>query len=254
MLTLETAFAELEKKQYGIPYDAIDYLYNHAPCPEISDRIKFFLENHSNKNLVYDTKSGVWGHAPFWYSIVAENHFDAELVVLLAKIFDKTRADSYLTEQTMYLVGKSCADLGEKMVDKWLEAVEEYITHKDYPYYLLLDFMYFIQDWDKYKHRICHLVEMSPSKDMSILADIISDVHLVEAAPILEKRLKASRFSFFDSDRKEVKHALDMLLGKAEFCEHSYCYQERPKNWKEYLKQEEQKFAAPLVAQEVGGH
>ena len=75
----EQAFEILDTKRYGIPFDAIEYLYNHKKNPEILDKIAFSLENAYNSTVYYDLQLDFYYSTPIWYAIVAENHADLKV-------------------------------------------------------------------------------------------------------------------------------------------------------------------------------
>jgi hypothetical protein len=138
--TKKQAFEILDTQPFGIPYDAIDFLYNHPADNEIESKVVSALEL-SHTEYYYAEDSGTPLYTQLWYMIVAEKYLNIEILdtlIILASIED---ADSDLiNEQISFLTGAICEKLGHVAVERVLNGLEYLMdSNIDSSYLFLFD-------------------------------------------------------------------------------------------------------------------
>ena len=101
MNAVNEAIQIIESTKEGIPFEAIEYLYNHESTPEITEKIIFALKNVYNEEVFYDAEDDRYWNTPLWYAIVAENYLSERLIDPVIK-FKKVEDD--LTEGKCWLI------------------------------------------------------------------------------------------------------------------------------------------------------
>jgi hypothetical protein len=144
-MSKQDAFARLEAFEYGIPFDAIRFLYEHEADAEIVEKIRFALEHAFDDDLYYDDEFEDYSNAPLWYAIVAENHLDISYLPHLIRIFTDPEEDNdFLFDQAVLVVEKMFDRYGEEAVGPVMEAIDRMVDEgKATPWmYLLTCFPY----------------------------------------------------------------------------------------------------------------
>ena len=123
----QAAFDQLETQRYGIPFEAIDYLYNHPRDEEILAKITYHLTHAHNEEIFYDEVEDYYANSPLWYAIVAENYLEMALVEPLIQMY-LTEIDhwDFLNEQGVFLLEKLCKKLGDEAVELILQTLEKH--------------------------------------------------------------------------------------------------------------------------------
>jgi hypothetical protein len=197
-MTKQQAFEQLEKKSSGIPFDAVEYLYNHEQDTEIEQKIIFYLENAHNEEVMYDPKTG-YSEAPLRYAIVAENHISESYIDPLIKLFTTTTDDwDLLYEQGSYLIAKTCEVLGDTAVKRYMDAIEEQIKQDTrFPYLFLYECLQFA-DKEKYKDQVLRFLENPEVRWLDPLATELGAQQFHYTLPRLKELL-----DYFTSKKKD---------------------------------------------------
>jgi len=188
---LKEAFEILEEKTNGIPFDAIDYVYNHKTDKTIEDKIISNITNCYNIELLYDYEPDFPVNAPLWYAIIAEKHYSEKLIKPVLNLFKQTEDSwDFMDEQGMFLVGLLCEKYPQIIIPKIIDIIDELSDYDtNLPYLYLFDFLYYI-DINIHKKRVLQIL----SKDIFIwyepFAIHVAEIQLKEALPILQKKLK----------------------------------------------------------------
>jgi len=138
-MTKQDAFARLEAFKAGIPFEAIRFLYNCDPDPEILGKIRFALEHAFDEELYLDSRSGEYCHAPLWYAIVAEKHTDLSLLDPLIRIYTEYDEEyDFLLDQGGFLLEKMFDEYGDQAVRPAMEAIDRMMQNSSHRPYLHL--------------------------------------------------------------------------------------------------------------------
>lgn len=133
MQTIEEAFQTIERTKEGIPFEAIEYLYNHESTPEINEKIIFAVENAYNEEVYYDAEEDRYLNTALWYAIVAENHLSEALIDPVVKMLTNEEDEwDFLNEQGSFLVGLLAQKYPDTVAEKVLTArgaIREKGTH-----------------------------------------------------------------------------------------------------------------------------
>ncbi|MEL7120032.1 MAG: SEC-C metal-binding domain-containing protein [Bacteroidota bacterium] len=239
-MTKKQAFHELEHIKYGIPFNAIEFLYNHPKDKEIEDKVIFYLNNAYNNEIVYNPKTDWYSSAPMWYAIVAENYISESLIDSILNIYDKKNHDTwdFLNEQGQYLVGKSCALLGDIAIQRFMNVIEEdSMNNSDNKSLFLIDCLHFV-DEEKYKDQILRILSRVNYDYIDMFVSelgIVNFKNFLPAIRLLYKRYKEfldkKETTIFDTGAIEFKEAIKNLestnIGKLDTC-----YYEKRGDWK----------------------
>ncbi|MEO1625865.1 MAG: SEC-C metal-binding domain-containing protein [Bacteroidota bacterium] len=241
--SIEKAFHQIDTFRDGIPFEAIRYLYNHKPDRRIKDRVIFALEMAYDSDEFYDPSLDDYLSAPLWYSIVAENHLDMSFIPPIIGLVTTTKNDwDFLSEQCNYLVGRSCAELGEAAVQKYMEAIQKHVAqNSELAYLFLFDSLRFA-DKEKYEELVLSFLD---NPDLEWLDSMV--MHVAEAGfhntlpriKDLQKHFSAVPDENFMLSLKlgEIKLAIDLLESPdPEELQSCKTYFETRKDWEEHYK------------------
>ena len=118
---LDYALQVLETATKGLPFQAIEYLHDHA-SPEATSAIVNALNNHSDHQYC-------WGNcqfAPIWYAIAAEGHLQEVMIDPVIDLCKKNNNETdWLLEQAEFLIGKLAMNYPELTAAKVLDALEK---------------------------------------------------------------------------------------------------------------------------------
>ena len=213
------AFKILNSNKRGIPFAAIDYLYNLPFDQEIEQKIIFHLENAYNDRASMFMENDLASTA-LWYAILAESHGSEKIVPALLKLF--TTPDTpdwdFLDEQGLYLTGKITAYYPQT-VELFLDAIEDQVTKKsNAPYLFLYDAVYHANELN-HGARIAALLENPDTGWRELLAVHAAEAKLLSSKPALEKLVESyQKFTQPGTNdyqsRKEFEYALGILNGE----------------------------------------
>lgn len=128
--TKEEAFQKIENFDPSLmPREAIRFLYNHAPDPEIQERVVYHIQNAYNEAVNNDEFYGLKA-TPLWYAIIGEKQHSEALIQPVIDLYRKVdhvngKDWDFLNEQGMVLVGRLCEAYGDVAVDQFLAAILE---------------------------------------------------------------------------------------------------------------------------------
>ncbi len=251
MNTVTEAFEAIDNHREGIPFDAIEFLYNHPPNEEIERKIIFALTHTYDEKTYYDEEQDEQLSTPLWYAIVAENHLTESLIDPVIRLYTTVEWDwDYLDEQGSYLVGA----LGEKFPDliaeKVLQAIEEQVANaSNYPYLYLYDAFYFA-DVKKYKDRLLRLLADEGLYWISGLTYIFVDNQIKEAIPVIKQIQQRDDLDFITEN--ELKALLEELeTGKSDHPEPYLPYFKNRGYWKEHYQPFDKYFHSDYVPEET---
>lgn len=247
-MTRAQAFNILDTQRVGIPWEAIDFLYNHPPHPEIAEKIRYALQ-HAYDNTYWDEKTQFMYPTPLWYAIVAENHLSESLMQSVIDLYTQWEEDwDFLNEQGNYLVGALAEKFGDEFAAKVLDAIEiSMLDKKRVPALYLHDSFYF-GDFQQHKKRIYRLLH-HPDYQWKIglimlLGDLVA--HKEDSIPEIEKFIQTPPGKEVTPQEQEqllaeAKYSLAILRGEDGMKPHLPHYRERFA-WKEHYKSFEQQF------------
>lgn len=205
--SLDFAIDVLDKSTQGIPFAAIEYLYNDT-SPEGTSAIVKALGNFSDHQYC-------WGNcqlAPIWYAMAAEGHLCEELIDPVVNLYlgDNVNGTDLLSEQGEYLIGKLAERYPDAVVPKVLAVLEkDAAERRDDSVYFLFDVFHFC-DADKYKGRLIRLLKRQDVNWHNMMATTVAYLQIKEALPILKKQL--DRITKVPAwYRGEVKEAIEQL-------------------------------------------
>lgn len=245
---IDTAFLCLDRNRWGIPYNAIAFLYNHPQDDRISEKIIFTLENAYDEELTFDSAYRQYLLFPLWYAVVAENHLSEKLIDPVIKLFTSTVGDwDFLNEQGQYLLVKLAEKFPEVTVEKVVTAIEQQVKRdSSFPYLFLYDILFYA-DLEKYRNRILAILAHPDNFWRDSLAAHVAHLQIKEAIPILQQlieRKKNNEEKYSEVSLYELESAVEQLLsGKVEFPENSKPFFKDRKYWREYYKAVEHCFA-----------
>lgn len=210
MNSIAEAFEVLDHQKEGIPFEAIEFLYNHPPNEEIQQKIIFVLAHAYDEDIYYDEAKDDYLLTPLWYAIVAENHLSEALIDLVIQLFTTTEDNwDFLDEQGIYLVGALAENFPDTMAEKALRAIEAQVAEESsLPYLFLFDFIYFI-DIDKYKDRLLNLLKDERLFWFEGLLTPLTELQVKEIIPIIRNMLKRNDLDLIT--RNELEADLEEL-------------------------------------------
>ncbi len=238
MNTVKEAIETIDTTKEGIPFEAIEFLYNHESTPEIMKKIIFSLDNAYNDDVYYDPEEDRQWNTPLWYAIVAENHLSEALIDPVIGLYFTTDPDwDYMNEQGLFLIGKLAQKYPDEVAEKVISTLEKHLDSKskeDYPYLFLFDFLYYI-DAERYQNRLLKILAHKNLEYADMFAVHMADLQIKEAIPIIKEKLKHKDIHFIT--RNEFEYALKKLeTGKDKDEEYAKPYAETRGPWKEYYE------------------
>jgi len=201
--SIEEAFAAIEKRQQKMPVEAIQYLYEHEPNEQITEKIIYVLSNAYNEEVTYDSDNDYYSPMALWYAIVAENHLSESLIEPVISLFtiadDKADWD-FLNEQGQYLIGQLCEKFGNIATTKILEVVKDCVEKKrECPVLFMFDCLYYI-DKEKHLPLIFDILEHEEFMWLQSFANTLGAAQIqetLERIVALRNILKAKNFSLW---------------------------------------------------------
>lgn len=210
-ISKEDAFSLLDNHQYGIPFEAIEFLYHHSTDEEIIGKIQHSFEKAYNFSA--EIKKDY--HGPeLWYAIVAEKHLSISLLDPIIKLITKvSQGSDFLDEQISVLIGLMGKNHGSIAVEKVLTAIENSLEDKsgeDYPYLYLFDILFYA-DPIQQEEIITRILEHPNNAYFAPFAITICYAGMTQFIPKIKELIKAK-------DQKAADHLfeLDYLIPELE--------------------------------------
>lgn len=244
---IETAFIALDRNRRGIPFHAIEFLYNHPRNEKISEKIFFALKNAYDEDLVYDPDRHHYLPFPLWYAIVAENHLSENLIDPVINLFTTTDKDwDFLNEQGQYLLVKLAEKFPEPTIEKVVAAIEKQVKlDSKNPYLFLFDTLFYA-DLEKYGKRLLAILAHPKNYWKDSFASHIAHLQIKEAIPVLQQLIenqKNNKDEFSEISLREYEGTLEQLQnGKVKYPEFSRPYFQDREFWKDYYLNFEKSF------------
>lgn len=240
--TKEQAFQVLETQKNGIPFEAIDFLYNSPTDEDILNKIRSTLEQ------IYDNidqlEEGFYSE--LWYAIAAENHLDLSLLdAIIGMLTKEEYGDEYINEQAGFLIGLMAKKHGNAVVDKVLEVIQQILEEGNIlvPYEYLFEVVYHA-DEVRHKAIILQILSHTDSEDVPMFAAYLCQARLLIFLPainefikIQEERAKEDEYILF-----LISPLLEALEDWEKGKEKQPPYIEIRKHWKLYYKEYEDDF------------
>jgi hypothetical protein len=247
-LSLDQAFEILETQSSGIPWEALQFLYEHPADPRIEKQILFALENAYSDAFV-DPYTNTFLDTVLWYAFVAENHLSESLMDPVIRLFTTSEEDwDFLNEQGVVLVGKLAKKYGDKFISRVIDAIELSLLDGPKKPTLFLHDAFFFCDFPRYQERLHKLIFNSDYEWKDPLLITVGSLKYPSVIPILEEYIA----SFPEEDEldkfeamnlREAQEALRIQKGESDRIPLSPFSEDR-KDWKTYLKQFERHFEA----------
>jgi uncharacterized protein YchJ len=245
----------LHSTKEGIPFEAIEFLYNHPKDHEIEGKIAYNL-SHAYDERLTAISGGNFSNAPLWYSILAEAHASEKLIAPLITLFTTPDAPDWdlLSEQGLYLVGL----YSEKIpgaVDKFISAIEKEVDKKsNSPYLFLFDTIKYA-DEKIFSDRIKKLLLNKNTNWKALFAVNVAEAGLKTCEPELQKLHKEFEVHTTQGTpenmvRLELEYAVNLLINGGE---ETPCYYQQRDDWKVHYTQAEHLFRdeTPMLSNEV---
>lgn len=238
--TLESAMAVLDKPYRGIPFDAIEFLYNHPADARLSKAILYNLQYAYVDEAQIDPDSELIPPTALWYAIVAENHLSPELIDPVIFLLSSTDEDwDYLTEQTAYVFCCLAEKYPELVIPKTLFIIDKLAGRKAFLPYLYLFDALFYADVNQYKEPILNILSKAPFPYYESFALHVAYVKLQDAVPIIERLLQyhTEKEPKEKITYNELKYALEILkTGRVANPDLEKPYNRFRSNWKEHYQ------------------
>jgi hypothetical protein len=219
----------------GIPFEAIEYLYDASPSEEIRQQVY--------NRLKHGLKEGRPAEVVLWYAIVAENYLSTEPIKDILAFYGLTDYEylDALDEQGAYLLEAIAIKYPDQTAEIILPVLEEY-TKKglNVSYFYWYDILLYI-DLEKYGRQVLDI--------------------FVHEKDWISKELLYVRLKHMEKDKqlpetflerfKEVSKEIDKEIEMRHFEDFSSVYESRKSlGWKEYYQDMESEFENPFPANE----
>lgn len=238
------AFHEIETKRNSVPVEAIDFLYNHPADKEIFNKVKFFIENAYNDDVMYNEKTDIYSSASLWYAIVAEKHNDETLLDAVVDLFfaDDDEVWDFLTEQASYLIGVLSEKYKDTIPSKVLDIIEELIIEESDVRYLYMFEAFPFLDLEKEQERLLTILTDGYFIWVAPYVQSLSALKLEGLKPIIQNLIEGFNEVTSNEEVKfliiEFKEALKMF----EEQDKPYSFYLQRESWKTYYKEREDYF------------
>lgn len=235
--SIEDAFNVLDNQMYWIPYEAIEYLFNHKPNKKITDKILFALNNAYDENEFYDAVLCSYYPTPIWYAIVAENHLSLDLIDPVIKLFTTTYNDwDFLDEQWLYLICKLAEKYPKETIEKIKNEIDKLLKKKSKLPYLYLFEAFYYADINKHKDWLLKTLENKNHFWIDSFISLIWNLRIKEALPILYKFLSKNNFDTHFT-KCEIEEAIEQIeTWILKYPDISKPYNQTRENWKDHYK------------------
>jgi hypothetical protein len=246
IMTKEQAFHTLDNHQYGIPFEAIEFLYNHPEDQEILSKIQTTFENVPNNYTAENAEQELDNNKELWYAIVAEKHLDIALLDSIINLVTQAVVGShFLDEQVSVLMGLMGQKHGSIAVEKTLSAIENALedkSKKDNPFLYLFDILFYA-DIKTHKEVIAKILKHPNNQYATPFAITICYTGFNTFIPQLKKFIqvknKTSKDRLFEADflLPDLKSIIKQLeAGKLKEPKDAVPYFEQRDEWKTYYQ------------------
>ena len=257
--TKEQAFQALDNNQYGIPFEAIEFLYKHPADKEITSKIQATFEKVSN-NFASEEESD-HNNTGLWFAIVAEKHLDITLLDSIINLVTQASAGSdFLDEQVSVLMGLMGQKHGSIAAEKTLSAIENALedkSNKDNPFLYLFDILFYA-DITKHKEVIGNILKHPKNQYATPFAITICYTGFNTFIPQLKKLVqvknKTPKDRLFEADflLPDLKSIIKQLeSGKLKEPNDALPHFEQRDPWKKYY-QEQAAFFEEHIPEDIG--
>lgn len=203
--TKEQAFQVLDNNQYGLPFEAIEFLYNHPTDEEILHKIQTTFDSAYNYYLKEEEKD--YQNPVLWYAILAEKHLDLAFLDAIIKLITQVSAGSdFLDEQLCVLIGLLGREHGAIAVEKVLAAIEETLedtSKKSIPLVYLFDVLFYA-DLAKNTEAILRILEHPKNEYFTPLGITLCyakfDIFIPKLKELIKLKNKRSDEDLFEMD------------------------------------------------------
>jgi len=259
IITKEQAFEALDQQEYGVPFEAIEFLYQHPADEEILNKIQAAFEAIYNNTLT--EKELEDSNTALWYAIVAENHLDISILDSIINLITQAYAgSSFLDEQVSLLIGLMGQKHGTVAVDKTLAAIESTLKNKskrDKPFLFLFDILFYA-DITKHKEIIRRILQDPNNQYATPFAITICyagfKAFLPELKKLVQIKSKTPTQHLFEADflLSHLKSIIKQLeAGKFKDPKDALPFFEQRSDWKTYYQEQALHFEAD-VPEDVG--
>ncbi len=247
--TKEQAFEILRTQQYGIPFEAIEFLYNHEPDEEIVAKILEAMKL-TYTDFYYDEDLDEDMNTPLWYMIVAENHLDSSYLDPLIQIIalDVDIRTEPIEDQVAFLIGALCEKYGQGTVEHILNAIEKMvIADSEEPYFFLFDCLYYA-DEQKHFEQIRRILTQPNNIHIEEWSMKLGDCQFTSFIPSLRKQIKKAKKSYKKSFALDLTMAAledvieELETGVSFDPENAMPYHKHRSPWYDYYKNNEDYF------------
>ena len=243
-MTKKEAFEILESENNSVPYEAIEFLYNHEKDQEITEKVIYYIKNAYNNEVCFNPTNGYYSEAPVWYSILAEKHHSDGILKPVISLFSTVEEDwDLLSEQGLYLVGLLSEKYGNEFIEKVIKKIETLSDEDSATPYLYLFNAILYCNIDTYKDRLIEILK----KDFLYadhLAVTLSEFGIKEIEPIIKDKLEILKTL---EQTEPVKYSINEYLTALERINATHSnkedlmlnYYKGRNNWKEHYKEME---------------
>jgi hypothetical protein len=257
--TKEQAFQALDSHQYGIPFDAIEFLHQHPADEEIVNKIQVTFDNVPTSYATEDEANDK--NTALWYAIVAENHLDIKLLDSIINLVTQASAGSdFLDEQVSVLIGLIGQQHGAIAVEKTLSAIEKALedkSKKDNPFLYLFDILFYA-DITKHKELIGQILKHPSNQYATPFAITICytgfNTFIPELKKLVQVKNKTPKERLFEADflLPDLKSIIKQLeAGKLKEPNDALPYFKQRSAWKAYY-QEQAAYFEEHIPEDVG--
>lgn len=251
--TKEQAFQLLDNNQYGFPFEAINFLYNHPTDGEILHKIQTTFDSAYNYYLKEEEED--YQNPVLWYAILAEKHLDLAFLDAIIKLITQVSAGSdFLDEQLCVLVGLLGKEHGSIAVEKVLAAIEETLegtSKKSNPLVYLFDVLFYA-DLSKNTEAILRILEHPKNEYFTPLGITLCyakfETFIPKLKEVIKIRTKDSYEDLFEMDYMIPQLEIlikDLEAGKLKGNEDMLPYFHNRGPWDEYYPELEDLFEKP---------
>lgn len=240
--TKEQAFYALDHHQYGVPFEAIEFLYNHPTDEDILSKIKFAFKN-APLDYYYNEELDHYSNTELWYAIVAENHLDLSLLdAMIDLLLHKSYDDEYLNEQISFLASLMTKKHGALAIDKILVATEHAIPSEEVSssYDYLFDALFYV-DESVHSEALQRIFEHVDNEQLIYLGIILCHKGFKSLLPAFKEMIQ-----FYEAEAEiddysafiiePLKEAVE-ALEQGNPMEEMKPYHEMRPNWKDYYQE-----------------
>lgn len=257
--TKEQAFQVLDQNQYGVPFEAIEFLYQHPSDEEIVHKIQAAFDNVPSSNPTEEEAND--SDTALWYAIVAEKHLDIKLLDSIINLVTKASVgSSFLDEQVSVLIGLIGQKHGALAVEKTLSAIVNALENKskkDNPFLYLFDILFYA-DITKHKEVIGQILTHPSNQYATPFAITICYTGFNTFIPQLKKLVqvkhKTPQERLFEADflLPDLKSLIKQLeSGKLKEPKDALPYFKQRSEWKPYYQAQAAYFEAH-IPEDVG--